>query len=528
MRLDRRSQILPLFVAAALLACSLLPAGSNPGGDMTVSSSDGVASITYAPGSVEGDPEIQITAADLAAEWDEFSDSLLAYDMQPSGLQFDEPAKIRFELDLEVDPEAVPLSLIVVQDDSGLAEALETHVSREGSKVVISADIPHFSRTYVWLGAGLAALYYRIEPSTLQMDVGTSSQVDVIALAPRPDGTLYKLNEDYVLDFMVNSTPAGSDYISVVGDTYVQCDHATGGVINQAFDVDLVSKSGIPSGAAQVGDAFSKWTTGLSIDTSNVTVKGTMSGNVECVDAGPLPTPTDQRPPEETTLETPPVLTGFETSVEEPDTADCDFKPPSGDGEAILHGGDDGFVLSLYKPFGLSILGDGNGELTWTYAAGPVGVGETNPRQVEVLSLERTAETLTLRIQETRFTDDFPDGCSRTYNVVYQLEDQTVLDFLELVPYAGSQGTKVENPNLMKGDGFFTLEGQFVNMSPGQEYHLWTQVSAADETYDLTPISPAADGTFSVTVVINVSTGDWTVIEALVDGVSVASTSGGW
>lgn len=527
MDLNRRSLILPLFVAAALIACSILPTQSTGGDAVAVSSRDGVVSLTYSAGAVEGDPDVQILPADIPAELEGLSGTLIAYDLEPSGLQFAQPATIHFELGADVEPEAVPLGLIVVQDDSGWAEALETHVSREGGKVVMSAPLPHFSRTYVWIGPR----YFRVDPSTIRMDVGTEQIVDVVHKYA-DDETLAKLSESENYNYVVRVNPSGSDFISLVGNSYVRCNRATDGVVSQAFDVDVRLSSGelVDDLAQDQANAstFSEFATGLRIVITSGVYVATLSGHVECIDAGPVPTPTDQGPYEEATIDIPPVVTGFDINVEEQGAASCDFKPPSGDGEAILHGSDSGFVLSLNRPFGLGITGDGGGGLASTYSPGPAGFGETGPRQLAVDSLERSGGTLTLQVEEIRFTDGFPDGCSRPYQIEYQFEDGAALDFLERVPSGSSQGTKVDNPNLTKREGSFTLEGQFVNTKPGQVYYAWTQVSAADDLYYLTPISPASDGTFSVTTLFDVSEGDWTIIEVLVDGVPVASTSGEW
>jgi hypothetical protein len=110
--------------------------------------------------------------------------------------------------------------------------------------------------------------------------------------------------------------------------------------------------------------------------------------------------------------------------------------------------------------------------------------------------------------------------------VVYTFANETVLDFISSMPYSGAGGVRVEEPNLEFGDGFFTLDGQFVDMSPGQIYHVWTEVSGVDITYDLTQILPAVEGRFVTLVNVELPENTFLVIQILANGARILSTSG--
>jgi hypothetical protein len=223
----------------------------------------------------------------------------------------------------------------------------------------------------------------------------------------------------------------------------------------------------------------------------------------------------------------PPVTTNFDLELVDLGGEDCKKPLPGGSGAAVLRGSDDGFVAQLNNPLGLGVRGDGEGGLIPVFN-GPTtaGFGETAPKQLEVDELRREAETFTVPVAETIFTEDFPDGCTRSYTLEYTLEDGTVLDFLGEVPYGNAEGVDVENPNLEYGGGFYTIEGQFTSRSGGHFYGIFTEMSGSDHTYDLTQIFPEPDGSFSARIDVDPPADTWMIFEILFDGVPLVSTSG--
>jgi hypothetical protein len=225
-------------------------------------------------------------------------------------------------------------------------------------------------------------------------------------------------------------------------------------------------------------------------------------------------------------LESPPVSNSFDLSVAEAPEDACSFQPPTDGGDAVLTGGDNGFKIQLYRPLGLSLVGDGSGGLDAVYRETPAGFGETQPRQIDVLVVQRDNDRVTVQLSETRFTDDAPDGCTTIYTLVYTFGNSQVLDFVSRAPSASGENVDVENPNLEYGDDFFTLTGKFVPAASATAYHVYTEVSAEEEQSDLTQIFPEEACSFETTVTIDLPNGAFVSVYLLADGTIVTSTSG--
>jgi hypothetical protein len=223
--------------------------------------------------------------------------------------------------------------------------------------------------------------------------------------------------------------------------------------------------------------------------------------------------------------ELPPVSNAFDLSMAEVDGADCSFVPPNEGGVSVLSGSDDGFRINLYSPLGLSLVGDGSGGLDAVYRPTPAGFGETEPRQIEVLEVKRDGDQVSVTLEETRFTEDQPDGCSLTYTLTYTFPNGQVLDFVGRSPAGLGTDVNVENPSMERGDGFFTLTGQFVPANAASLYFVYTEVSAAESEYDLTQIIPDEDGNFTARVNIKLPNGAYVSVFILADGTVVNSTS---
>lgn len=225
-------------------------------------------------------------------------------------------------------------------------------------------------------------------------------------------------------------------------------------------------------------------------------------------------------------IEEPSVSNKYEVAVTEEPTVECDFLPPKGGGASVLRGSESGFVLELFSPLGLSIASDGSGGLTANYRPPPQGFNETQPRQVEVIDIVREGKKVILTIMESRFTEDQPEGCTRTYTLVYDFLDETVFDFISMVPAGGAGDVSVESPSLEGGQGFLILQGQIVPVDAAQVYHVWTEVSGEETNYNLTRIHPDPEGFFEAMINIDLPANSWVTVQVLADGRIVISTSG--
>jgi hypothetical protein len=258
---------------------------------------------------------------------------------------------------------------------------------------------------------------------------------------------------------------------------------------------------------------------GMHVDAGLVQLAGTatvLDGDTSGVDLG-----------DGIGIETPPVTTDFELELVDVIAGACDYPLPGGVGTAVLLGSENGFILQLYNPLGMGIRGDGEGGLLGEYN-GPksAGAGETAPREIAVHSTNREGEELTIPISETLFRNEYPEGCTRSYTLIYRVEDGVVLDFLSSVPYGDVTNLEIDNPDLSVGDNSLTLFGQIVNMEPGQVYYVWVEISGTELTYAMARIHPNPDGTFEVNLDLDIPTDTFIVVRVLANGRSVISTSG--
>lgn len=226
-------------------------------------------------------------------------------------------------------------------------------------------------------------------------------------------------------------------------------------------------------------------------------------------------------------LEPPPIANPFTVEVTNLEDPGCGGVVASGDGHAELHPGENGFVLWLYDPLGLGIGGNSEDGLFAIYD-GPksAGVGEVAPRSLLVRDFLFDDPSASMDVEETRFTEEFPDGCVRSYTARYDFEDGRVFDFLRSIPSGGSGGATVVDPNLEHEDGSYTMDGRFVDGQHGQLYFVFTTVSGVDTYFDLTQIFPETDGNFQTEIPVDPPTGTFMAVELTVNGVTVLSSSG--
>jgi len=109
--------------------------------------------------------------------------SLMIYELQPNGLQFDEDITFQTEIDAGIDREgniAIPILLHTFGEDSELVEEMDVTLDLENGKIDVSAKIDHFSNLYI--GSGSYS-FFNINAKAQDADVGqtvySSSTVNV-------------------------------------------------------------------------------------------------------------------------------------------------------------------------------------------------------------------------------------------------------------------------------------------------------------------------------------------------------------
>jgi hypothetical protein len=225
--------------------------------------------------------------------------------------------------------------------------------------------------------------------------------------------------------------------------------------------------------------------------------------------------------------EDPPVTTDFELELADVIAGACDYPLPGGVGTAVLLGSENGFILQLYNPLGMGIRGDGEGGLFAAYN-GPksAGFGETGPRELEIFDFKLESSVISILISETLFREEYPEGCTRNYTLVYTFADKTVLDFLRTIPSGGVEDVGIDNPHVDFGEDTITITGTITNMKPGQICHVWVEVSGSEIDYYMVEIVPDANGTFEVIIEEEIPPGTFMMIHILCNGRITANTSG--
>lgn len=131
--------------SAAPAAGAIGPAGGR------VESSDGRLTLDVPPGALATPAAISIAQEDAAAWSDALGDRVTpraAYDLQPDGLRFAKPARLAVRIPM-ADGEAadaMPLLVPLLRDASGVAALANVTVRAEPGRIVVEADVPHFSK----------------------------------------------------------------------------------------------------------------------------------------------------------------------------------------------------------------------------------------------------------------------------------------------------------------------------------------------------------------------------------------------
>ncbi len=237
-----------LFAAVAVLAaaCSTgggasAPADQTSTGDArTVTSDDGRAVLVLPDGL---DAEITVTRADRPVQLSGFDGFVVAYDLQPSGLEFAGPAILTVtipssEFDLD---EGVPLvGAVVVDGDT--AEAVATTTEREDDDVVVEVEVPHFSFVIIGGGIGFSA---RVRPPRVAVEVGEEFEATWDMWLGRGTGVTFssKAKPELYLQRFDPLAAAPFEYVGedpVKGPHRWSCDTPTSGPVPDAYGWILV------------------------------------------------------------------------------------------------------------------------------------------------------------------------------------------------------------------------------------------------------------------------------------------------
>jgi hypothetical protein len=214
-------------------------APTSDGGLTTVTIDDAVVTLEIPEGAVPAGTEIDIEAGDIPAALAQVSDiTVYAFDLEPSGLMFSEPATITFRVAAPGDT-GTPLIYVIIESEDGKASFLSSETARRGDEVEVTALVDHFSQAYLVLPDGTEVI---LTPELLQMRVGESARSEMkFREGQEPSFTSFTSLHAFFYedDFDYNVLPVASGFITATwagSKIEVTCLKATNGVIQNAYE----------------------------------------------------------------------------------------------------------------------------------------------------------------------------------------------------------------------------------------------------------------------------------------------------
>ena len=141
----RRNMV--VLVVAALVAAACGGSGGSDGTSggsanaQTITSTDGSATLSIPAGAIGSDIEVTLEPVEVTNVPE--GSTAVAFDMQPSGLLFSEPATLSVTIPLA--EKAFPAAFVAVGDGVDQGSAVQASATVVGDEVTIEAEIDHFS-----------------------------------------------------------------------------------------------------------------------------------------------------------------------------------------------------------------------------------------------------------------------------------------------------------------------------------------------------------------------------------------------
>ncbi len=276
-----------LFAAVAVLAAACSTGGgatdsvdqASTDAATAVKSDDGKAVLTVPRGV---DPSgITLTRADPPVELSGFDGYVVAYDLQPSGLEFPEPPTLSVTVPASAFDvgEGVPLVGAAVLDGE-TAEAVAATTERAGDDILVEVEVPHFSLVVVGGGLGFSA---SVEPPRAEIAVGESFEASWTMTLGRRTGVVFssKSNPSAYLRRFDPLSSAPFEYVGedpVKGPHRWSCSTPTSGPVPDAYGWLLVF-----DGLEHQDDPLTKFAEALSADEPKFWA-ARVTGEASCLD----------------------------------------------------------------------------------------------------------------------------------------------------------------------------------------------------------------------------------------------------
>lgn len=308
--------VAPVVLVSVLAACgggSSAPSGSIGTGGGTITSSDGLATLSVPPGALSSNQSIQValTAGAWPADLSDLS-PIEAYQLLPSGLHFSRPAQLTLRLPTNgaasvLTSAGVVLPTLISQDGSSL-EALTPSLKADVSakSATLSVPISHFSKVYV--GGALNVVF---DPSSVSTLVGNGWKMStqfIYGYSAEAKSILRGKSTSFDL---TNIRYISSAPVSVVGAaTHPDVHETSQGSITGTLDDQAPSFNCDAVGTGSYGIVFD-WQTEVSNSAGRRSGSGAVTGGASCT---PKPTTTTSSSTTSTTV-TPTTATQYPAAI---------------------------------------------------------------------------------------------------------------------------------------------------------------------------------------------------------------------
>ncbi len=213
----------------------------------TIVSSDGVLTVDIPEGAAPAGTVVTIVELDETwrPEQLQVADvSMAAYDLLPDGAVFAEPVTITYRIDpndlgLELLDGAVPVALLVTQDESGELGMVGVELSRENGMFVARASTTHFSPFAIMISDTSAIA---LVPPALALAVGGQERVElrkVTLTGSELLGARLRRNELWTA-----TAPFVAETIDPLRGAWIECSAPTDGVVPDAYILQILKATG--------------------------------------------------------------------------------------------------------------------------------------------------------------------------------------------------------------------------------------------------------------------------------------------
>ena len=151
----RRVLLMGLALALVATACGDdsgddTVATTGAGGDVSVTSDDGMVELVIPAGAIPADTDVSVTAAQVPGSLVVPGAEIFVYDLEPSGLEFGEPATLT--MTMPTDAEGIVVGVAALGSGPEDLEHIPASFVVSDGTLTVTTEISHFSMYVSWIG----------------------------------------------------------------------------------------------------------------------------------------------------------------------------------------------------------------------------------------------------------------------------------------------------------------------------------------------------------------------------------------